>query len=87
LHERQSTDVVVQALRIGDIGSVDHVAFGAPALLSGSDQDMETAAATRQALLRRASADRLMITGYHLNGGGMGRVEVSGDAYRFVPQV
>lgn len=71
------------ALIVGDAIGNHHVAFGAPDVLSGSDQDMETAAQTRMALLDRAAADGSRVIGFHLPGGGMGRVVRAGDAYRF----
>jgi glyoxylase-like metal-dependent hydrolase (beta-lactamase superfamily II) len=71
---------------VGDSIGNHHVAFAAPGWHSGSDQDKETAAATRQSLLDQMSAEKTRIIGYHLPGGGMGHVERKGDAYRFVPQ-
>ena len=71
-------------LVLGDAIGNDHVAFAAPDLLSGSDQDMETAAATRQALLARAASERMVVLGFHL-GGGLGRIEAANGAYRFLP--
>lgn len=70
---------------VGDSIGNHHVAFAAPSWHSGSDQDKETAAATRQSLLDQMSAEKTRIIGYHLPGGGMGHVERKGDAYRFVP--
>lgn len=71
---------------VGDSIGNHHVAFAAPSWHSGSDQDKETAAATRQSLLDQMSAEKTRIIGYHLPGGGMGHVERKSDAYRFVPQ-
>ena len=73
------------ALVIGDAIGNHHVAFARPDWPSGSDQDQDLAAATRQSLFDRILADNLSIAGFHLPDGGMGRVEATGDAYRFVP--
>lgn len=74
-------------LVVGDAIGNHHVAFERPDWLSGSDQDAETAAATRVALLADAAGRGLPIVGYHLPDGGLGRVEAANGAYRFVPQV
>ncbi|MDO6478252.1 MBL fold metallo-hydrolase [Shimia thalassica] len=71
---------------VGDAIGNHHVAFAAPTLLSGSDQDRETAAKTRIGLLDQMATDKTRLIGYHLPGGGMGHVERKGDAYRFVPE-
>lgn len=73
-------------LIVGDAIGNHHVAFGAPDLPSGSDQDMDLAAQTRIALLDRAASDGSRIIGFHLPGGGIGRVETAGDAWRFAPE-
>lgn len=73
-------------LIVGDAIGNAHVAFAAPDLPSGSDQDGAQAVETRLALLERAAADGSRIIGFHLPGGGVGRVEAAGGAYRFVPQ-
>ncbi|MEO1114842.1 MAG: MBL fold metallo-hydrolase, partial [Pseudomonadota bacterium] len=75
------------ALVIGDAIGNHHIAFMRPAWPSGSDQDAEVAASTRLALLDRILADDLKVAGFHLPGGGVGRVERSGDAFRFLPEV
>jgi len=72
------------ALILGDAIGNHHVAFQKPDWLSGSDQDPETAAATRSALFDRILADDLQVVGFHLPGGGMGRVETDGAGYRYV---
>lgn len=71
---------------LGDAIGNHHVAFAAPQLESGSDQDRATAVKTRQSLLDQMVADKMRVIGYHLPGGGMGHVERYGDAYRFVPE-
>ena len=71
---------------VGDAIGNHHVAFEAPSWQSGSDQDKATAVATRQSLLDQMATDKMRLIGYHLPGGGMGRVERKGDAYRFVAE-
>lgn len=72
---------------IGDAIGNHHVAFERPDWHSGSDQDAPTAAATRMALLDQLVQDKMPLIGFHLPGGGIGRVEAQGSAYRFVPEV
>ena len=74
------------ALIIGDAIGNHHVAFMRPQWPSGSDQDTEVAASTRLALFERIVADDLKIAGFHLPGGGIGRVERTGNAFRFLPE-
>jgi glyoxylase-like metal-dependent hydrolase (beta-lactamase superfamily II) len=72
------------ALVLGDCIGNHHVAFERPDWESGSDQDAALAAATRVSLLDRLAADGHAVIGYHLPGGGIGRVERAGAGYRFV---
>jgi glyoxylase-like metal-dependent hydrolase (beta-lactamase superfamily II) len=72
------------ALIVGDAIGNHHVAFAKPGWESGSDQDAATAVGTRKMLLDRLSSEDLSIVGFHLPGGGMGRVEKANDGYRFV---
>lgn len=74
-------------LVVGDAIGNHHVAFEQPGWPSGSDQDPETGAATRKALLDRIVADDMALIGFHFPEGGLGRVERQGDAYRFVPDL
>lgn len=71
---------------VGDAIGNHHVAFERPGWASGSDQDADMAAATRQRLLDQITADKMQLVGFHLPGGGMGRAEPSGDGYVFVPE-
>lgn len=71
---------------VGDALGNHHVAFEKPGWPSGSDQDQDTAAATRQRLLDQITADDLRLIGYHLPQGGLGRAERHGDGFRFVPE-
>ena len=79
---RNGTDGV---LVLGDAIGNHHVAFRKPEWHSGSDQDREMAAATRQVLFDRIIADDMAIIGFHLPQGGMGRVEKHAEGYVFVP--
>jgi len=72
------------AMVVGDGIGNHHVAFERPDWPSGQDQDRELAAAMRPALLDQIVADDMAIIGFHLPGGGIGRVERTGDGYRFV---
>ncbi len=78
-----STPVMV----LGDCIGNHHVAFERPDWLTGSDQDKGLAAETRVALLDRLVAENFVVTGFHLPGGGIGRAERDGAAYRFVEDV
>ncbi|MFV0513755.1 MAG: MBL fold metallo-hydrolase [Jhaorihella sp.] len=72
------------AMILGDAVTNHHISFERPAMLSAVDQDRETAAQTRTSLLERIAAEKMPVLGYHLPGGGIGRVERHGGAYRFV---
>lgn len=74
------------AMIVGDAIGNHHVAFEAPGLPSGADQDLELAAETRLSLLVRIATDDLMLVGFHLPGGGIGRAERHAGAYRFVQE-
>lgn len=77
---RQGTEA---ALIVGDAIGNHHVAFRKPAWQSGADQDRAMAVTARKMLLDRLTAEQMMMVGFHLPDGGMGRVEADGDAYRF----
>ena len=72
------------AMVVGDAIGNHHVAFERPDWASGSDQDGAMAAATRVALLERLAAEGMLMIGYHLPGGGVGRVERAERGFRFV---
>ncbi len=80
---RQGGDSV---LVVGDAIVNHHVAFARPDWPSGSDQDAETAIATRTRLLDRLASEHMQMVGFHLPEGGVGRVERAEGAYRFVPE-
>lgn len=73
------------ALIVGDAIGNHHVQFHHPEWISGSDQDGEMGVATRKMLMDRLANEQMMIAGFHLPNGGMGRVEAKDGAYRFVP--
>jgi glyoxylase-like metal-dependent hydrolase (beta-lactamase superfamily II) len=68
----------------GDAIGNDHVAFERPDWASGADQDTDMGAKTRMRLLDMLATDDIALLGFHLPHGGLGRVERSGDVYRFV---
>lgn len=74
------------ALVIGDAIGNSHLAFARPAWPSGSDQDPERGIATRLRLLDKLAHEQSLIVGFHLPGGGMGRVEKSTDGYTFISE-
>ena len=79
---RQGNDAVMV---LGDAIGNHHVAFLRPDLHSPSDQDPTQGAATRVGLFDRITNERLLVAGFHLPQGGIGRIENGGDgAYRFL---
>ncbi|MCV6595050.1 MAG: MBL fold metallo-hydrolase [Silicimonas sp.] len=75
-----------RALVVGDAIGNHHIAFARPAWPSGADQDPDLGITTRQRLLDKLAHDQSLIVGFHLPGGGMGRVERSTDGYVFLPE-
>ena len=71
-------------LVVGDVLSQAAVSFEKPSWHTGTDHEPETGAATRVKLLDRLTADKSRIIGFHLPHPGLGHVERSGDAWRFV---
>lgn len=71
---------------LGDCIGNHHVAFEQPAWISGSDQDGETAATTRGALLDQLASEKTRVIGYHLAGGGTGFVDKTASGYSFVAE-
>ena len=72
------------ALILGDAIGNDHVALARPEWNSGSDQDMETAAATRVKLIDQITTDDLQVVGFHFANGGLGRLSSEGGVRRFI---
>jgi glyoxylase-like metal-dependent hydrolase (beta-lactamase superfamily II) len=56
-----------------------------PEWFGGGDMDGPMAVATRRKLYGMLAAEKMRMTGYHLPFPAMGRIERSGDGYRFVP--
>ena len=71
---------------LGDCVGNDHIAFAKPEWNSGSDQDQETAAATRTILMDQLAHEKMRVIGYHLGGNGLGYVDKMSDGYAFVPE-
>lgn len=69
---------------VGDALGNPHIAFERPDWHSGTDQDPQAAAATRNLLLDQISHEQMKIVGFHLPNGGIGRVEKTGSAYKFI---
>ena len=72
------------ALVVGDAIGNHHVAFRKPGWESGSDQDPTTAVSARKMLFDRLTSEQMALIGFHLPNGGIGRVGLDGDGYRFV---
>ena len=72
----------------GDAIGNGHVAFERPEFASAADQDPQLGAASRVALLDRITADNLLVAGFHVHDGGLGRAEKLADGgYRFNPEI
>lgn len=80
---QDSTAVMV----VGDAIGNGHLALAHPDWASGADQDTEQGIATRVRLLDQLATDGMAMVGFHLPGGGLGRVERADGAYRFVTEV
>jgi glyoxylase-like metal-dependent hydrolase (beta-lactamase superfamily II) len=72
------------ALVVGDAIGNGHLALQRPGWASGADQDVEAGMATRAALLAELAETGMLMVGFHLPSGGMGRIEAAGEEYRFV---
>jgi glyoxylase-like metal-dependent hydrolase (beta-lactamase superfamily II) len=72
-------------LLTGDAIATIHSQIERPEWLSMFDHDSERAAATRQSLLDRVTADELGVLGYHFPFPGLGRVIRDGGRYRWWP--
>lgn len=71
------------ALIVGDAIGNHHVALRHPEWRSGSDQDQDQAIASRKMLLDRASTENLAVVGFHLPGGGLGRIASAETGFSF----
>ncbi|MDJ0824766.1 MAG: MBL fold metallo-hydrolase [Rhodobacter sp.] len=74
------------AMIVGDAVVNHHLAFERPEWRSGSDQDPDMGADTRVKLLDQIASAQMTLIGFHLPGGGIGRVERTADGYRFVTE-
>lgn len=70
---------------LGDAIGNGHIAFARPEWTSGSDQDPEMAAATRATLFAQITAEDMAVIGFHLPGGGIGRVTQADGGFHFQP--
>jgi glyoxylase-like metal-dependent hydrolase (beta-lactamase superfamily II) len=69
----------------GDVLTNTAISFARPEWRIGSDFDRDRAVLTRKALLDQLAADKIPLVGFHLAWPGLGAVERSGTAFRFVP--
>jgi glyoxylase-like metal-dependent hydrolase (beta-lactamase superfamily II) len=69
----------------GDVLTHAAISFARPEWRIGSDFDRDRAVLTRKALLDQLAADKTPLVGFHLAWPGLGAVERSGAAYRFIP--
>ena len=69
----------------GDLIHVPSIQFERPELTWEYDADQQQARATRAEILERATERGLFVAGAHLDFPGVGSVERSGQAYRFLP--
>lgn len=67
----------------GDAIGNHHIAFDQPGWQTPSDQDPALGAETRLALMTRLAEAGSLMVGFHLPGGGLGRVLRDGAAFRF----
>ena len=74
-----------QALIVGDALTHAIVSFQHPEWRWGSDADPDVAIATRRRLLDMLAREKTALLGYHLAYPGVGRVEATGSAHRFIP--
>jgi glyoxylase-like metal-dependent hydrolase (beta-lactamase superfamily II) len=68
----------------GDVLLNSAISFARPDWRIGSDFDRDRAIMTRKALLDHLAGDKIPLIGFHLAWPGLGAVERSGTAYRFV---
>ncbi|MER9839161.1 hypothetical protein NKJ28_30150 [Mesorhizobium sp. M0145] len=68
----------------GDVVTNEIVSFEHPAWRFGNDTDKDAAVASRQRFVDRAAADRFRLLGYHFVYPGLGAVERTARAFRFV---
>lgn len=69
----------------GDVIHLAAVQLPRPASAMIYDVDAERACSTRTQMLARIAREGTMVAGAHLPASGLGRIEVAGEGYRFVP--
>ena len=69
---------------LGDAIGNHHIAFKKPSWPSGSDQDRELGIKSRNMLFDRITSENMNVIGFHLPNGGIGKVDVTSDGYRFL---
>ena len=74
-----------QVLIGGDVVTQSVISFAAPDWRWGPDMDSDRAVASRRRILDQLATDRVRLLGYHLPWPGLGHVERTGSAYRYVP--
>ena len=72
-------------LVLGDAATHPVASFAHPEWRPASDHDPDQAVQTRKTVLGRAADEKLRVIGYHLPKGGIGTVERTGQAFRFIP--
>lgn len=73
------------AVLIGDVVHLAAVQLPRPETTMHYDCDPELATLTRKRVLGRCAAETVLVMGSHLPSPGVGRIEVDGAGYRFVP--
>ena len=68
----------------GDIIHSPSLQFPHPEAAIGFDTDKTQATATRKAILDRASSDKMLVAGMHLDFPGFGHVSKEGAGFRYV---
>lgn len=68
----------------GDVAFHEPLSYSFPDAESAYDTGRDQGVQTRRRLLDRLGADRLSVVGYHHPWPGVGRVEKSGETFRFV---
>lgn len=71
---------------VGDAIGNAHIALARPDWPAPADQDPETGIATRMALLQRLAEEGGPVAGFHLTGGGLGRISAEGEGFAWTPE-
>jgi glyoxylase-like metal-dependent hydrolase (beta-lactamase superfamily II) len=70
----------------GDVAFHDPLSYAFPEARSVFDTDRGVAVETRKRVLGRLADERLQVIGYHHPWPGLGRVERTGEAFRFIAE-